>query len=99
MNCSQVLPGAVNPGSCSVATGYLDEIPFIVSQNATPQACHSPFIINDTFSQCYASGGNLIILDGKLHHLQTIVGSNFGYSDTQITCMHVAESTGKVSCV
>lgn len=49
------------------------------------------------YFQCYASGSNLIILDGKLNHLQTILGSNFGYNDVQITCMHVAELTGKVS--
>ena len=32
MDCSQILPGAVNLGPCSVATGYLDEVPFIVSE-------------------------------------------------------------------
>ena len=49
------------------------------------------------FIQCYASGTNLVILDGKLRHLQTILGSNFGYNDTRITCMFAAELSGKVS--
>ena len=32
MNCSQILPGAVNPGPCSLATGYCSGEPFIVSR-------------------------------------------------------------------
>lgn len=31
MDCSQILPGAVNPGPCSLATGYFLNSPFIVS--------------------------------------------------------------------
>ena len=31
MDCSQVLPGAVNPGPCSIAAGYYYDNPFIVS--------------------------------------------------------------------
>ena len=31
MDCSQILPGAVNPGPCSLATGYFLDTPFIVS--------------------------------------------------------------------
>lgn len=32
MDCSQVLPGAVNPGPCSIAAGYYYDSPFIVSR-------------------------------------------------------------------
>ncbi|XP_019849574.1 PREDICTED: dmX-like protein 2 isoform X3 [Amphimedon queenslandica] len=75
MDCSQILPGAVNLGPCSAATGYLNELPFI----------------------CYASGSNLILLDGRLKHVQTILGSDFGFSHSSVTCMHVAESNGQVA--
>ena len=51
---------------------------------------------NVFFAQCYASGKNLIFLDGKLQHIQTLLGANCGYMDTRITCVHVADFTAKV---
>ena len=56
MDCSQSLPGAVNLGPCSVATGYLDEVPFIVSEVsitlATPLifCTHSVMLLTQTSS-------------------------------------------------
>lgn len=38
-----------------------------------------------------------MFLDGKLKHVQTVLGADVGYGETRITCMHTAESTGKVS--
>ena len=40
-----------------------------------------------------------MFLDGKLKHVQTILGADVGYGETRVTCMHVAEFTGKVCCI
>jgi hypothetical protein len=75
MDCSQILPGAVNSGPCSLATGYYNEHPFIV----------------------YASGRDIVILDGRLKHVQTLLGSDLGYGETPINCVDCAELVGKIA--
>ncbi|CAI7996410.1 DmX-like protein 1, partial [Geodia barretti] len=75
MDCSQILPGAVNSGPCSLATGYYNEHPFIV----------------------YASGRDIVILDGRLKHVQTLLGSDLGYGETPINCVDTAELVGKIA--
>ena len=39
----------------------------------------------------------MVILDGQLTHLQTLLGSHCGYGDTTIMCLHCAEATGKIA--
>lgn len=47
--------------------------------------------------QVYASGKDVVILDGKLKHIQTVLGSDCGYGDTRISCVHCAELVGKIA--
>ena len=44
----------------------------------------------------YASGKDVILLDGHLQHLQTIFGGTYGYS-TKVSCVHCAEAVGRVA--
>ena len=39
----------------------------------------------------------MVILDGRMKHLQTVLGSDCGYADTQISCIHCAELVGRVA--
>ena len=45
----------------------------------------------------YASGTDVVMLDGRLRHLQTVLGSDCGYGDARINCVHCAESVGKIA--
>jgi len=45
----------------------------------------------------YASGSDVILLDGHLQHVQTILGSSCGYGNTKVSCVHCAEKTGRLS--
>lgn len=45
----------------------------------------------------YASGKDVILLDGHLHHLQTIFGATCGYGDTKVSCLHCAEASGQLA--
>ncbi len=45
----------------------------------------------------FASGKDVVILDGKLGHVQTVLGSDCGYGDTRINCVHCAEHVGKIA--
>ena len=47
--------------------------------------------------QVYASGRDVVILDGRLKHVQTLLGSDLGYGETPITCVHCTELVGKVA--
>lgn len=49
-----------------------------------------------TLFQVYASGSDVILLDGQLQHLQTIFGSMCGYGSTKVSCLHCVETTGRV---
>lgn len=40
---------------------------------------------------------DVVIVDGRLKHIQTLLGSDLGYGDTPITCVHCAEQVGKIS--
>lgn len=44
-----------------------------------------------------ASGKDVVILDGKLAHVQTVLGSDCGYGDTRINSVHCAEDVGKIA--
>ena len=44
----------------------------------------------------YASGKDVILLDGHLQHLQTIFGSTCGYGNVKVSCLHCAEAVGKL---
>ena len=39
----------------------------------------------------------MVILDGRLTHIMTVLGSDCGYGDTRINCVHCAESVGKIA--
>lgn len=39
----------------------------------------------------------MVILDGRLKHIQTLLGSDLGYGETPITCIHAAELVGKIA--
>ena len=39
----------------------------------------------------------MILLDGHLQHIQTILGSSCGYGETKVSCVHCAEKTGRLS--
>ena len=41
----------------------------------------------------------MVVVDAKLRHVQTILGSDCGYGDTNITSLHSAEYSGRVSAV
>lgn len=121
MDCSQILPGAVNSAPCSLATGYYNEHPFIVSHFITMSLAYTPTASSypnqpsissthsyfNTFShartciyvsaQVYASGRDIVILDGRLKHVQTLLGSDLGYGETPINCVHCAELVGKIA--
>ena len=47
--------------------------------------------------QVYASGRDVVILDGRLKHVQTLLGSDLGYGETPITCVHCTELVGKIA--
>ena len=47
--------------------------------------------------QVYASGRDIVILDGRLKHVQTLLGSDLGYGETPINCVHCAEFVGKIA--
>lgn len=49
--------------------------------------------------QVYASGKDVVILDGSLRHLQTILGSSRGYSDVGLSCVDCSESSGQIAAV
>ncbi len=38
----------------------------------------------------------MVLLDGQLQHVQTIFGSTCGYGNTKVSCLHCAESTGRL---
>ena len=38
-----------------------------------------------------------MILDGRLKHVQTLLGSDLGYGETPINCVHCAELVGKIA--
>ena len=38
-----------------------------------------------------------MILDGRLGHIQTVLGSDCGYGDTRISCVHCATFVGKIA--
>lgn len=44
----------------------------------------------------YASGCDVILLDGHLQHLQTIFGSTCGYGSSKVSCLHCAEAIGRL---
>lgn len=48
-------------------------------------------------TQVYASGRDIVILDGRLKHVQTLLGSDLGYGETPINCVHCAELVGKIA--
>ena len=45
----------------------------------------------------YASGRDIVILDGRLKHVQTLLGSDLGYGETPINCVDTAELVGKIA--
>ena len=45
----------------------------------------------------YASGRDIVILDGRLKHVQTLLGSDLGYGETPINCVDSAELVGKIA--
>ena len=47
----------------------------------------------------YASGKDVVILDGTLKHLQTILGSTRGYSDVNVSCVSCSETSGRIAAV
>ena len=142
MDCSQILPGAVNSEPCSLATGYYNEHPFIVSRcvhssvcivfrhsvatssrwtNLLPSlqfqntvylayvymyVCLKLYVVRSNVHmhifqclnpQVYASGRDIVILDGRLKHVQTLLGMDLGYGETPINCVHCAELVGKIA--
>ena len=38
-----------------------------------------------------------MILDGRLKHVQTLLGSDLGYGETPINCVYCAELVGKIA--
>ena len=48
-------------------------------------------------TQVYASGRDIVILDGRLKHVQTLLGMDLGYGETPINCVHCAELVGKIA--
>lgn len=57
------------------------------------------YILVSTYActQVYASGRDIVILDGRLKHVQTLLGSDIGYGETPINCVHCAELVGKIA--
>ncbi len=47
--------------------------------------------------QVFASGKDVVIVDKRLAHVQTVLGSDCGYGDTRINCVHCAEAVGKIA--
>ena len=47
--------------------------------------------------QVYASGRDIVILDGRLKHIQTLLGADLGYGETPINCVHCSELVGKIA--
>ena len=47
----------------------------------------------------YASGKDVVILDGTLRHLQTILGSSRGYCDVSVSCVDCSETSGQIAAV
>ena len=39
----------------------------------------------------------MILLNGHLQHVQTILGSSCGYGNTKVSSVHCAEKTGRLS--
>lgn len=39
----------------------------------------------------------MILLDGHLQYIQTIFGSNCGYGETKVSCVHCAETMGRLA--
>ena len=56
-------------------------------------------LLLSVYQQVYASGKDVVILDGTLRHLQTILGSSRGYSETAVNCVHCSETTGRIAAV
>ena len=40
-----------------------------------------------------------MILDGRLKHVQTLLGSDLGYGEIPINCVHCAELVGSIAVV
>ena len=51
----------------------------------------------NTQLQVYASGRDIVILDGRLKHVQTLLGSDLGYGDTPINCVDCAKVVGTIA--
>ncbi len=47
----------------------------------------------------YASGKDVVILDGTLRHLQTILGGSRGYGDVSVSCVDCSETSGQIAAV
>ncbi len=41
----------------------------------------------------------MVILDGTLRHLQTILGSSRGYCDVSVSCVDCSEISGQIAVV